>query len=383
MEGAVKHARHGHTSGPRRGSVRSPTYNTWRSMVSRCTCPSDTAYRQYGAKGVTVCERWRTFTAFLADMGERPEGLSLDRIDNAKGYEPDNCRWATRTEQNRRRSYTWHTMPQGVCGPDDDDDDFAELLAVALSDGDGLVAFIRAYIDESGIHDNSPVTTVAVILSKPTFWREWTKAWNAAKRPIEIFHAADCANLKGEFKGWERADRDAYVARLLPVIGQFKFIGHVMGIKNDDLARVQAELPRTMNAISSPYITCLQLALTRTLNYLNEHDTNDRIAFVHENNDHMGEALACFEWLKARPEYKDRRMTFTFAGKKDAPPLQAADCFAYEGNKRIRKIDGPERRAWRAMNPGHNKVRLDHLEYHGLKGWMTALTTGAAQGLRG
>jgi hypothetical protein len=75
-------------------------------MVSRCTCKTDTAYKAYGAKGITVCDEWRSFDRFLADMGERPEGRSIDRIDNAQGYSIDNCRWATKKEQIRNRTNT-------------------------------------------------------------------------------------------------------------------------------------------------------------------------------------------------------------------------------------------------------------------------------------
>lgn len=77
-----------------------PTYNTWQAMRARCHNPKHSAYSRYGAKGISVCDRWRgSFSAFLADMGERPEGSTLDRIDNSKGYEPGNCRWATSAQQ--------------------------------------------------------------------------------------------------------------------------------------------------------------------------------------------------------------------------------------------------------------------------------------------
>lgn len=88
---------HGHS-----GSL---THRRWGAMKSRCIDPGNTAYRHYGAKGVKVCERWAaSFEAFLDDMGECPPGMTLDRRENDRGYEPGNCRWATPTQQNNNRT---------------------------------------------------------------------------------------------------------------------------------------------------------------------------------------------------------------------------------------------------------------------------------------
>lgn len=76
------------------------TYTSWRSMLARCQNPNNTAYSYYGERGIKVCERWFKFENFLADMGERPKGLTLERIENDKGYYQTNCKWATRKEQN-------------------------------------------------------------------------------------------------------------------------------------------------------------------------------------------------------------------------------------------------------------------------------------------
>ncbi len=94
---------HGHTAGRRGETVRSLTYNSWRSMRERCYLKSNISYKRYGAKGTTVCERWQSFAYFLEDMGERPEGCVLARKGDKGNYEPGNVVWKTLEENSSEK----------------------------------------------------------------------------------------------------------------------------------------------------------------------------------------------------------------------------------------------------------------------------------------
>ncbi len=90
---------HGHST----GGKMSRTYKTWCSIIERCTNPNADNFKHYGGRGVIVCDRWLKFEPFLSDVGERPDGKTIERIDNSKGYEPGNTRWATQLEQSHNK----------------------------------------------------------------------------------------------------------------------------------------------------------------------------------------------------------------------------------------------------------------------------------------
>lgn len=152
--------KHGHT----RGRTYSPTYHSWQAMISRVRYLDRDIKKKHAGRGIRVCDGWLRFEVFLADMGERPVGTTLDRIDNDGNYEPGNCRWATPVEQARNRRNKRL--------------DFESAVAVAVRRLNGEPA--RVIAKDFGISESLPRE-----IEKGRTWRD---ALEAAKAIVEAQH---------------------------------------------------------------------------------------------------------------------------------------------------------------------------------------------------
>lgn len=213
-------------------------------------------------------------------------------------------------------------------------------------------------MDESGTHQQSPVLTVGAYMARQRDWQAWSRRWKTAKRPIKVFHSVDCANLKGEFKTWNKEKRDEYVRKLLPVIADSRCVGFVIGIVLTEFNLVMRKHPELSEIFGSPYHACFQWIVMSIMQRLNELGSLERLAFYHESNDFKGEAKETFDYLRKTENPFNVRMSLTFGGKDEFMPLQAADILAYEGNKRLRDVGKPVRRALQALDPNDDKLTI-------------------------
>jgi hypothetical protein len=241
-----------------------------------------------------------------------------------------------------------------------------QVCCAALNGEDGWIAVLKAYMDESGTHDGSPVVTVGLYAGVPINWRRWTKDWNRQKRPIKVFHAVDAHNRTGEFEGWSRPARNEYCAKLLPVIATHNILGVTVGIRMHQFEVAMKSHPELRKMFGTPYVACFQWTVQTFLEMMDESGIDKRVAFFHELNDYRDEAEAAFAYIKKQAWLRKKPITLTFGGKDDFIPLQAADVLAYEANHKLRDPSKPTRPSWEAINPGadtdekESRIRLLH-----------------------
>ena len=239
-----------------------------------------------------------------------------------------------------------------------------QLSRAALSDKDGYVAVIRIFMDESGTHQGSPAISIGAHMAKPKTWTAFTKKWNAVKRyggksPIGVYHSSECEALRGEFQHWSEVERNQFVAKLLPIIAHHELygLGFSIDLPSFQLAlRDRPDLRRLFN--DEPYILCFQLILDDILSQVEKSNSNEALAFIHEENEYQGMAAAAFSSLKSQRSRHKGPMSLTFASKDAFTPLQAADVLAFETNKRMRDPLKRGRRSFQAIN-AEGRIRVE------------------------
>lgn len=226
-------------------------------------------------------------------------------------------------------------------------------------------------MDESGVHDGSPVVTVAAYIGTAREWRGFISQWNREKGPVRVFHSADCQHLCGEFRGWNGEDRDAFVVRMLKVIRTTNIAGVAVGINMDDFRDALRDHPDLARIIGQPYGACFHWTLGSLVEQLDGAGVYDRLAIYHETNDYQEDARATFEFFREAGSGR-RHMSLTFGSKAQFVPLQAADILAYECNRRLRDLSRPTRRALDAINPGGSRLILRYYNGDNIRSEMVA-----------
>ena len=213
----------------------------------------------------------------------------------------------------------------------------------------------QIFMDESGVHGKaSPIVTVAGYMAKPRTWETFTRRWNAAKRPIEVFHSSDCNGFKNEFEGWKREDRDALVIRLLTVLRERPMMGFVTGLDLKAYEEAMTDNPDLRELLPDPYGTCFHWTVATMMDLFEKQQNNERLAFFHENNDYHKQAYEAFDWIKGNRKKHTSAMTLSFGGKDDFVPLQAADILAYEAYKLLQNPKARKRQSLEALGPNIN-----------------------------
>lgn len=224
-----------------------------------------------------------------------------------------------------------------------------EFCQTFLADLAGEVAVFRAFLDESGTHDGSPVITVAGYVARPKAWREFVPRWNRTLKPIAVFHSSECNGFHGEWNGWAREARDAKVKQLLSLLPSINGVGLAVGIVQRDLKEALNVRPHLQPYWPSSYEACCQWWISIMLQRMQERGNREPLAIVHEENQYGNEAHSAYTYVRENHDHFGQLISFSFGKKSDFVPLQAADILAYEIHKRLQDIEGNPRKSFEVM----------------------------------
>lgn len=202
----------------------------------------------------------------------------------------------------------------------------------------------RAFLDESGTHENSPVIIVAGYVARPPAWRKFEAKWQRTLHPIKVFHSNECNGFHCEWEGWSKPDRDAKVKKLLPIVRDIDGVGLAIGVVLKDVNEALSQRPDLLPYWGNPYESCFHWWIGLMLKLMQERGNREPLAVVHEQNQYADEANRAFKWHQKHNDPHGQLVSFSFGAKEKFVPLQAADILAYEANRRLQNIEGTPRK---------------------------------------
>ena len=213
---------------------------------------------------------------------------------------------------------------------------------------------VRAYLDESGIQADAPVTTVAAYFSTAEKWKIFTRKWLhvLADFGLSSFHMSEYAQRHGGFEGWSRERQKKLAERLFPLIPAHTKLGVSVAMVRADFDEVFEAYPAIKEALGKPYPCCFQWLVHLVIAKATFASPKWRLACVHEDNDFKREAMEAWDWLKNEKDVAGRLDSLTFAPKSSFVPLQAADVLAWESQKRLADPTRLERKSLTALRKG-------------------------------
>jgi len=220
---------------------------------------------------------------------------------------------------------------------------------------------LQVYLDESGTHGESPAVVVAGYVGEPAEWDQWTSEWERTKEGrINVFHAVHCNNRSGEFSGWGKSERNAFVEAMLPITPKHIKIGISIGIDMKSYWDAISDRPDLNEHFGNPYLACFGWLLQDIAEDIEKSGIDRGFHIFHEENQFKEDAIYRHKWIVNNIPGGERCFGLSFAKKSDCIPLQAADILAYETHHKI-KNPHQNRKSWDALHS--NGAHIKSLYY--------------------
>jgi hypothetical protein len=226
---------------------------------------------------------------------------------------------------------------------------------------------LRVFLDETGIHQDAPVTAIAAYFAHPKRWEKFERRWleTLAAFHLKQFHMSEYVHSRGAFEGWTKEKHLALATKLFPIIPEYARWGVAVAMVKAEFDEGLRGYPKTREALGDPYGCCFNWLISIVLERIQEMGREVRLEFIHEDNDYTATAQETWKAICQRDTYK-QLASFSFAPKSEFVGLQAADVFAWEAQKRLAEPERPERKSLSALR-SKKSIELQFINRQWLK----------------